>query len=296
MAAAALRGNRIHAGQRGNPARRVSPICWMPKMAKVLVLGVVLAVFQQWCGINVIFNYAEEIFKGGRLRHFERAEQHRLDRLGEPGVHLRGAGRGGPRRAAAADAVRRGGAGGDLHGDGLLLHDGVKGLPMLLLVLAAIGCYAMSLAPVTWVVISEIFPNRIRGAAMSVAVCALWIACFILTYTFPMLKAKLGRGGHVLALRGDLRAGFYFHQIQTAGNQRQNPGTNRAGHQQFAVDAINRLAGAWFACSAAVNQDLPYIRVRNCVGPNIIAVFVGGAHVCVRPTPVSSRWRAGRSH
>jgi MFS family permease len=63
---------------------------------------------------------------------------------------------------------------------------------MLLLVLAAIGCYAMSLAPVTWVVISEIFPNRIRGAAMSVAVASLWIACFVLTYTFPILNKKLG--------------------------------------------------------------------------------------------------------
>jgi MFS family permease len=53
----------------------------------------------------------------------------------------------------------------------------------------------MSLAPVTWVVISEIFPNRIRGAAMSAAVTALWIACFILTYTFPLLNAKLGPAG-----------------------------------------------------------------------------------------------------
>src|SRR5207247_3299440 len=69
---------------------------------------------------------------------------------------------------------------------------GVKGLPMLLLVLAAIGCYAMSLAPVTWVVISEIFPNRIRGAAMSAAVTALWIAWFILTYTFPILNSGIG--------------------------------------------------------------------------------------------------------
>ena len=72
---------------------------------------------------------------------------------------------------------------------------GVQGLPVLLLVLAAIGCYAMSLAPVTWVVISEIFPNRIRGAAMSVAVTALWIACFILTYSFPMLNKRLGSAG-----------------------------------------------------------------------------------------------------
>ena len=63
---------------------------------------------------------------------------------------------------------------------------------MLLLVLAAIACYAMSLAPITWVLISEIFPNRIRGAAMSVAVGSLWIACFLLTYTFPILREHLG--------------------------------------------------------------------------------------------------------
>jgi hypothetical protein len=75
---------------------------------------------------------------------------------------------------------------------GLCYHGGVKGLPMLLLVLAAIAAYSMSLAPVTWVVISEIFPNRIRGAAMSLAVAALWVACFILTYTFPILNKGFG--------------------------------------------------------------------------------------------------------
>ena len=53
---------------------------------------------------------------------------------------------------------------------GACYWSGVKGLPMLLLVLAAIACYAVSLAPVTWVIISEIFPNRNRGAAMAVAV------------------------------------------------------------------------------------------------------------------------------
>ena len=63
---------------------------------------------------------------------------------------------------------------------------------MLVIVLAAIACYAMSLAPITWVLISEIFPNRIRGAAMSVAVTSLWIACFVLTETFPVLREHLG--------------------------------------------------------------------------------------------------------
>ena len=53
----------------------------------------------------------------------------------------------------------------------------------------------MSLAPVTWVVLSEIFPNRIRGAAMAVATVALWIASFILTYTFPILNKVLGASG-----------------------------------------------------------------------------------------------------
>ncbi|MFC1605188.1 MFS transporter, partial [Planctomycetota bacterium] len=69
------------------------------------------------------------------------------------------------------------------------------GIHMLILVISAIACYAMSLAPITWVVISEIFPNRIRGAAMSVAVSSLWIACTVLTLTFPYLKAGLGAHG-----------------------------------------------------------------------------------------------------
>jgi SP family arabinose:H+ symporter-like MFS transporter len=69
------------------------------------------------------------------------------------------------------------------------------GIYMLVLVISAIACYAMSLAPITWVVISEIFPNRIRGAAMSIAVSSLWVGCTVLTLTFPYLKAGLGAHG-----------------------------------------------------------------------------------------------------
>jgi len=76
--------------------------------------------------------------------------------------------------------------------------------------LAAIARYAMSLAPVTWVVISEIFPNRIRGAAMSTAVSALWIACFLLTYTFPILNGKLGSAGTFCLYAIICLAGFVF--------------------------------------------------------------------------------------
>lgn len=163
-----------------------------PRIVKVLVLGVALAVFQQWCGINVIFNYAEEIFKaagydissvlkniawtGSVNLIFTFVALGLVDRFGRRPLMLFGA------AGLAVIYVAM----------GFCYANGVQGLPVLLLVLAAIGCYAMSLAPVTWVVISEIFPNRIRGAAMSVAVTSLWIACFILTYTFPWLNAKLG--------------------------------------------------------------------------------------------------------
>jgi sugar porter (SP) family MFS transporter len=169
-----------------------------PRMRKVLMLGVVLAVLQQWCGINVIFNYAEEIFKaagydissvlkniawtGSVNLAFTFVALGLVDRRGRRPLMLFGfAG------LAAIYVVM-----------GACYFLGVQGLPMLLLVLSAIACYSMSLAPVTWVVISEIFPNRIRGAAMAVAVASLWVACFILTYTFPLLNATLGPAGTFL--------------------------------------------------------------------------------------------------
>lgn len=166
-----------------------------PRMRTVIVLGVTLAVFQQWCGINVIFNYAEEIFRAAgydvssTLKNIAWTGSVNLlftlvafgivDRGGRRPLMLLGAG-----GLAAVYGVL-----------GFGYHAGVTGLPMLILVLAAIAFYAMSLAPVTWVVISEIFPNRNRGAAVSVAVTALWIACFILTYTFPILNRALGAAG-----------------------------------------------------------------------------------------------------
>jgi MFS family permease len=68
----------------------------------------------------------------------------------------------------------------------------------------------MSLAPITWVLISEIFPNRIRGVAISVAVSALWIACFILTFTFPILNKTIGPANTFWVFAAICIAGFLF--------------------------------------------------------------------------------------
>jgi MFS family permease len=181
-----------------------------PKLRQALILGVVLAVFQQWCGINVIFNYAEEIFHsagydisivlkniawiGSVNLVFTLVALGVVDRGGRRPLMLFGS------AALAVIYLTL----------GFCYFTGVKGLPMLLLVLAAIACYAMSLAPVVWVVISEIFPNRIRGAAMAVAVSALWIACFLLTFTFPTLNAKLGSAGTFWLYAGLCATGFVF--------------------------------------------------------------------------------------
>ena len=78
---------------------------------------------------------------------------------------------------------------------GACYYYGMKGPIVLAVVLTAIACYAMTLAPITWVLLSEIFPNRIRGAAMSLCVSALWIACFALTATFKPINVALGAAG-----------------------------------------------------------------------------------------------------
>jgi MFS family permease len=69
------------------------------------------------------------------------------------------------------------------------------------------------LAPVTWVLISEMFPNRIRGTAISVAVSALWIACFVLTCTFPILEKTIGTGNTFWIYAGVCAVGFVFVRV-----------------------------------------------------------------------------------
>ena len=211
------------------PQRSVWRELASPGMAKVLLLGVVLAVLQQWCGINVIFNYAQEIFAAAGYQVsdilfnivitgavnviFTLIALAAIDRYGRRFLLLTGAS-GLVIIYAALGACYR-------------LH--LQGKPMLVLVLAAIACYAMSLAPATWVVISEIFPNRIRSSAMSIAITALWTACFLLTYTFPLLNAALGAAGTFWTYAAICLAGLlflFFHLPETRGKTLEEIETN----------------------------------------------------------------------
>lgn len=179
---------------------------WKPSLLPILAIGVGLAVFQQWCGINVIFNYAEEVFTsagysisemllnivltGTANLIFTLVAMKTVDNWGRKKLMLIGAGGLSVIYLLLA----------------FLYYTQSEGIHMLILVVAAISFYAMSLAPVTWVIISEIFPNRIRGAAMSVSVFALWAASLVLTYTFPLLNEGLGEGSKGTALTFGLYA------------------------------------------------------------------------------------------
>ncbi|MGZ5497244.1 MAG: sugar porter family MFS transporter [Candidatus Aminicenantales bacterium] len=181
-----------------------------PGLTGVLVIGIALAVYQQWCGINVIFNYAQEIFTaagygvsdvlfnivvtGAVNLIFTLVAIRLVDRLGRKPLMLAG---------SAGLAVAFG-----LIGASYAVHS--RGVHILLLVLVAMALYALSLAPVTWVILSEIFPNRIRGAAMSVSTFALWSACFVLTYSFPHLNKGLGPAGTFWIYAGISVLGFFF--------------------------------------------------------------------------------------
>ncbi len=181
-----------------------------PSVLKILVIGVVLAALQQWSGINIIFNYAEEIYRSagygvsGTLFNivitgtinlvFTIGALVLVDRFGRRALMLFGCA-----GIALFHTVL-----------GVTYRLGTKGLLILLITLCTIACYALSLAPVTWVLISEIFPNRIRGLGVSISVSALWLASFLLTFTFPILNQGLGTAGTFWIYGAICMAGFFF--------------------------------------------------------------------------------------
>ena len=163
-----------------------------------LLAGAGLAVFQQLCGINVVFNYTTVIFESigftqqGQLMQtvftgiinlvFTLLAMSLVDKVGRKPLMMVGA----AGLALLYPAIA------------LALHAGSPFTSIILL--AAIALYASTLAPVTWVLISEIFPGKIRETATSFSVVCLWLAYFVLTFTFPVLTEWLGDVGKTFYL------------------------------------------------------------------------------------------------
>lgn len=210
QAASAEEGN----GVRGALMELASPTSIVGGRGGALLLGIFIAVFQQWCGTNVIFNYAQEIFQqagyeiGDVLFNivvtgianvvFTIVAIRTVDKVGRKPLMLLGAG-----GLCLIYAIL-----------GTCYYMNVTGVGMVALVVLAIGCYAMTLGPCTWVLISEIFPDRVRGVGVAICTFALWVGSSTLTYTFPFLNRSLGSYGTFWVYAAVCAVGFVFFSFR----------------------------------------------------------------------------------
>lgn len=168
-------------------------ILLQPGLRYILFIGIILAILSQVTGINAIMYYAPEIFKSSgdgsssalmqtvlvgvintlftivAIKYVDKWGRKKLLLLGAAGMTI------------------------CLAVVGAAFHFGFNQGPLILIaILAYIACFAISLGPLTFVVIAEIFPNHVRGRAMSVAIFFLWVAVFAVSQTFPMLQSSVG--------------------------------------------------------------------------------------------------------
>lgn len=166
-----------------------------PKTFKVLLLGVFIASVSQLCGINMVFNYADEIFRsagfgvsdmlfnivvtGSVNLIFTFVALGTIDLLGRRKLMLLGFG------SLALLYILLGG----------LYYNHVLGFGVLAVIVLCIAIFAMTIGPCTWVLLSEIFPNEVRGLAMSLATFMLWVSSFLMTLFFPIINSTFGTAG-----------------------------------------------------------------------------------------------------
>ena len=187
-----------------------------PRLRRPLRIAVVLAVLQQITGINTILYYGSVIFTehsgksassaiganaliGGINFAGTIVALFIIDRVGRKPLLLFASG--GMALALGALVV------------GLQLH--APGPWLLGLIMAYVACFAVGLGPGVWVVITEIFPNAVRGRAASLATVALWVACTLISFTFLSLVKAAGLAGAfgLYALLSALTFGFVWRAV-----------------------------------------------------------------------------------
>lgn len=164
-----------------------------PGLRMAMIVGIVLAIFSQITGINAIIYYAPEIFKSAGFAKESALMQTvvigltntlftfiaiwLIDKVGRKLLLIWG---------VSGMMVC-------LLGIGMAFHFEFQSGPLLLtFILGYVACFAASLGPIPWVIISEIFPTKTRGIAMSFSIVMLWLAVVLITQTFPVLLESIG--------------------------------------------------------------------------------------------------------
>ncbi|MEN8117986.1 MAG: sugar porter family MFS transporter [Bacteroidota bacterium] len=182
-----------------------------PGLRKALLIGIGLATLQQFTGINSIMYYAPMIFKESGLSTADAIFQtiavgvvnllftlisiRIVDKVGRKPLLVYG---------SLVMAIF-------LSLLAVSFHLNWGGMFKLTFILGFIGAFAVSLGPVTWILIAEIFPNKVRGKAMSVSIVFVWISAFILSLFFPILSDGIGLGATFLILAFISALSFWFN-------------------------------------------------------------------------------------
>jgi MFS transporter, SP family, arabinose:H+ symporter len=179
-----------------------------PGLRKAMIVGLFLALFSQITGINAIIYYAPNIFQsagfsthnalagtfliGGINLIFTFVAIVLIDRMGRKSLLLWG----------VAGMIL------SLAGTAYCFHAHVQGIWLVMCICFYIACFAASLGPIPWVIISEIFPTKTRGVAMSICTMVLWVGTFLISYFTPILLRVTSKDPEVLA-----QAGFHTFLI-----------------------------------------------------------------------------------
>ena len=175
----------------------------------IVFIGIMIAVFSQAVGQNSLFSYAPELFKKAGMPEdtaflqsiiigvinfvFTFIAIGTIDKIGRKKLLEYGS------FLLFLDAMALAAA----------FYWQLSGVWVLIFVLAFIAIYSATLGPVTWVALSEIFPNRIRGSALALATLALWIANFFTTSLFPVMNQHLGLSATFL-IHGSICLVYFF--------------------------------------------------------------------------------------
>ncbi|HEX7492749.1 MAG TPA: D-xylose transporter XylE [Bacteroidales bacterium] len=193
---------------------------WLSFGGLVIVIGILLSVFQQFVGINVVLYYAPEIFRtlgNGTDSALLQTILVGIINLTFTVVAILSVDRFGRRKLQIIGAL---GMAVSMFGLGMIFYLQKLGFSALICMLVYVASFAMSWGPVTWVLLSEIFPNSIKGA-MSIAVAAQWLANLFISTTFPMMNDSSfltnifhhGFAYWIYAVMGILAAVFMFKMV-----------------------------------------------------------------------------------